>query len=456
MLIYFIALMAAAVALFGLQPRREANRWAAFFLLFASIGGLAGTLRETKLTVPIPPGGLEAGAPLLSGTVAILEWINHTLTPYGVLVFAIVYAGAASQMTRRRLKLLLTAPVWATLVMMLADGDARLPFWFLLAWAGPYYLAACWLLIWGAVRERSAAKRKEKTAVAVLAVPTLLAILICINLAFVVAPGFPYFRYVSVFIAYSLLAGIAFAFGSGVLGLKVRVERDPLESAMKAVGAGTAMMNHAIKNEAAKISMSMDTIRNSLRDADGEIKEQLDLIARSSDRMMRLVSRIHSQTKELELVLHRERLVELADECLERMEPELARNGITVRKHYEDDPEVLCDAIHMSEVLLNIVRNAIEAMPQGGTLDVRIRRMKRTAELTVCDSGIGIPADMLPLAVEPFFTTKAGNGNFGLGLTYCYNVMRKSGGSLTIENAKPHGTSVKLAIPLDDRKEAGA
>src|SRR5690606_25924451 len=124
-------------------------------------------------SVPLPPGGVDLAEPLLSSAVIALELANHTLTPYGVLVFAIVYAGRFSPQTRRRLKLLLLLPAAATAAILLLSDTQQLPFPFVLGWAGPYYVASCWLLAAGALREKNAARRKEKTAVAILAIPTL-------------------------------------------------------------------------------------------------------------------------------------------------------------------------------------------------------------------------------------------------------------------------------------------
>ncbi|TMV50774.1 histidine kinase [Paenibacillus mesophilus] len=460
MLVYFAALLSAAIVLFLLHPKREANRWASFFLLFASVGGLAGFIREDALPALAIQASTSPWLEALRLMVAGLEIINHTLTPYGVLVFCIVYSERLPRSSQRtRLKLLLLIPPAATAAAYAAVTETNYFFLLLLLWAAPYYGASCWLLIASFVRERNRWRRKERLAVAVLVVPTLIAIAVFINVASVWDPGFHFFNYVAFFIAYSLLAGVAFAFGSGVLGVKVKIERDPLESAMKAVGSGTAMLNHTIKNEIAKISMCAENVKASLDPQDEETAEQLDLIVKSADHMQRMVGRIHGQTQHIILEERPLRLAVWVAECLLRRSSELERNGIAVETGFECDPMLLGDRVHISEVISNILSNAIEAMQNGGRLIVRMEDKKRGIELSFRDNGPGIPKERLQRVFEPFYTTKTNTarGNYGLGLTYCYQVMRQSGGSIEVESGAGAGTTVKLLFPAKKRiSEAGA
>ncbi|TNJ62691.1 histidine kinase [Paenibacillus hemerocallicola] len=451
MLVYAAALLSAAVVLFRLHPRREANRWAFLFLLFASVGGLAGFIREDALpALALQENALTWLEPLrLAGKA--LEVVNHTLTPYGVLVFCIVYS-ERFQRAKLWLKATLLIPPVATAAVYMVATEIKDFFLLLLLWTVPYYGASCWLLVDSFIRERNPWKRRERLIVAVLVVPTLIAIAALINVASVWEPGFRFFNYVAFFIAYSLLAGVAFAFGSGVLGIKVRIERDPLESAVTAVSSGTAMLNHTIKNEIAKISMCAENVKAALPPQDGVTAEQLDLIVKSADHMKRMVGRIHGQTQDIVLEERPIRLTEWVGEWLRRMSSVLERNGVAIETKFECDPVLLGDRVHLSEVLSNIVSNAMDAMQGGGRLFVRIAETKRGIELSFRDNGAGIPKERIPRVLEPFYTTKAKSGdNFGLGLTYCYQVMRQSGGSIVLESEEGAGTTVKLLFPLKKR-----
>ncbi|MEF3302913.1 sensor histidine kinase [Paenibacillus sp. GYB003] len=458
MLVYFAALLAAAVVLYRLHPEREANRWAAFFLVAASIGGLAGFIREDALPALEARGNAAFWIePLLRMAASVFEVANHTLTPYGVLLFCIAYARRSSRPVGLATKLLPLVPAAATIVWYAAVPGRASFFLLLLLWAAPYYAASCWLLVASYIRERNPWRKRERLAVAVLIVPTLIAITAFINVASVWEPGFRFFDYVAFFIAYSLIAGVAFAFASGVLGVKVRLERDPLESAVSAVSSGTAMLNHTIKNEIAKISMCAENVKSSLRPQDAEAAEQLELIVKSADHMRRMVSRIHGQTQQIVLREEPHRLTDIVRESLRKLSPLLMQGGIAVHADFECDPIVLCDRVHIGEVAANIVANAAEAMSGGGELLVRIESTKRGIMLTIRDNGPGMPKERLARVLEPFYTTKAGRngGNFGLGLTYCYQVMRQSGGSIEVLSEEGKGTTVKLLFAAKKRIDSG-
>ncbi|RKN82159.1 sensor histidine kinase [Paenibacillus ginsengarvi] len=450
MLVYFAALLAAAAVLYRLYPQRETNRWAAFFLLTASLGGLAGHLREEALPLlELAVGEAATGIKMLSFAQKVLEAANHTLTPYGVLVFSLVYAERFSRQTRRRLKLLLLLPAAATCVWYTVAPERQSFFILLLLWTAPYYAYSCWLLVSSCLRERNPWRRKERLAVAVLAVPTLVAIVAFINVASVWVPDFRFFGYIAFFIAYSLIAGVAFAFAYGVLGVKVRLERDPLESAVSAVSSGTAMLNHTIKNEIAKISICAENVKETLDPHDAEAAGQLDLIVKSAEHMKQMVTRIHGQTQDIVLREEPHRLADIVQESLEKLSAKLNSCGFAVFKEFRSDPVVVCDRVHMLEVLSNITANAVEAMSERrgeGALFVLIDTTRRGVLLSLKDTGPGVPKEQLARVLEPFYTTKArqGGGNFGLGLTYCYQVMRQSGGQIELESEEGKGTTVKL------------
>lgn len=456
MLVYFAALLTAAVVLFWLHPQRQANRWAAFFLAFASVGGLSGYIREDLLPALAARPVALFGYDILRLVGDSLEAANHTLTPYGVLVFCAVYAERLPRFwpLRLRPKLLLLIPPIATAAAYYAVTDKRDFFLLLLLWALPYYAASCWLLLSAFFRERNRWKRRERLAVVVLVVPTLVAIALFINVASVWEPGYRFFDYVAIFIAYSLLAGVAFAFGSGVLGVKVRIERDVLESTVSAVGSGTAMLNHTIKNEIAKISMCAENVKSSLDPHNGEASEQLDIIVKSAEYMKLMVARIHGQTQHIALAPVPCRLTELVRECLRLRASELARNRIQVQTVFECDPVLECDPVHIREVINNLISNALEAMPDDGRLLIRISATKRNVVLSFEDDGAGMSKEQRVRALEPFYTTKAKTGNnFGLGLTYCYQVMKQSGGAIEVDSEAGAGTTVKLLFPLNKKLE---
>ena len=123
---------------------------------------------------------------------------------------------------------------------------------------------------------------------------------------------------------------------------------------------------------------------------------------------------------------------------------------------------VCIDPAQLDQVLLNLAVNARDAMPQGGTLTLATGRRLvlsperedgtvippgRYATLDVCDTGDGIPPDVLPHVFEPFFTTKRHSGGTGLGLSSVHGIVRQSGGTLSVRSVNGEGTRFRITLP---------
>lgn len=427
MIYYFFALLTAAVILLTNNPRSEMNRWAAFFLSAAAIGGLTDVLIRF---------GYNEWANME-------QLLNHTLTPYGILVFSLVYSELVpSSRARLYLKLaLLLFPVWMMMITPL-QPEIQVNFRFLLGWAAPYYLAACLLLIASVWKETNRRKRRSRLIATIIIVPTILAALLFINVAAIVAPDMDAFRYVSLFIIYSLSVALICTFIYGVLGVKLRFEKDPLEGTMKAVSSGAVQLNHSIKNEIGKIAISSDNLKRELSAMSPDSLSHLDIITSASGHMLDMVNRIHSQMRDIVLVEKPVRLDQLVQGCLHLHQGLLEQKQIRVQTDYFCEPVIYGDSVHLSEAIGNVLTNAVEAMEVGGVLSIRLERVKKSVQLCVKDNGKGIPDDQLERVFEPFFSTKNRSSNFGLGLSYVYNVMRKSGGSVDVISRVNEGTAV--------------
>lgn len=95
---------------------------------------------------------------------------------------------------------------------------------------------------------------------------------------------------------------------------------------------------------------------------------------------------------------------------------------------------------------MNLIINAQDAMPEGGTLTVRTSTADEWVQATVSDTGIGIEAELLDCILEPFFTTKGERGT-GLGLTICHSILRDHGGEIGVESQVGKGTTFTIRLP---------
>jgi two-component system NtrC family sensor kinase len=129
---------------------------------------------------------------------------------------------------------------------------------------------------------------------------------------------------------------------------------------------------------------------------------------------------------------------------------ELEESGIAVEYLLAPDlPSVMAHADAMQQVLANLVTNAIDAMPDGGTLRIRTRAEPTAVEVIIEDTGTGIPAEHLPHIFEAFYTTKPGIRGVGLGLFVSEGIVRGHQGELRVENGFGEGTRFVVRLPRE-------
>lgn len=148
-------------------------------------------------------------------------------------------------------------------------------------------------------------------------------------------------------------------------------------------------------------------------------------------------------------------LAELISESLLLLERELQHHRVQVELELEKVPDVPVNGNQIQQVLVNLLVNARQAMPEGGRLVIRLRpdREGRHVELSVRDYGLGIPQDKLPRIFEPYFTTKSGpdatgKGGTGLGLSACRQIIQTHQGVIRVESAVGKGTCFTLRLPV--------
>jgi signal transduction histidine kinase/ActR/RegA family two-component response regulator len=149
-------------------------------------------------------------------------------------------------------------------------------------------------------------------------------------------------------------------------------------------------------------------------------------------------------------------LAELADDVLHMTKPRwrtaMLEKGITidVRQQLDSVPPILGNASDLREVITNLILNAVDAMPQGGTLSVATGVAVGSAWLEVRDTGLGITPEVRERIFEPFFTTKAQRGT-GLGLAVSRSIARRHEGDLTVESTAGVGSCFRMNLPLAEQ-----
>ncbi|MDH4087753.1 MAG: PAS domain S-box protein [Nitrospira sp.] len=136
---------------------------------------------------------------------------------------------------------------------------------------------------------------------------------------------------------------------------------------------------------------------------------------------------------------------------MELFQERLARNQIQVELALADNcPRALADPDQMSQVFINLVMNAVHAMPDGGMLRIGLAPEKQMVKLMIADTGHGIPRDVIERVFEPFFTTKEFGQGTGLGLTVVKGIIEEHQGSIVVESEEGNGTVFTILIPQAD------
>jgi PAS domain S-box-containing protein len=142
-------------------------------------------------------------------------------------------------------------------------------------------------------------------------------------------------------------------------------------------------------------------------------------------------------------------LRKVIEDGMEMFQERLARNQIRVEMGMVDPcPLVLADADQMSQVLLNLIMNALHAMPEGGTLRVDLEPDQPMVKLTITDTGHGIPPEVIKKIYDPFFTTKEFGKGTGLGLTVVKGIIDEHQGSIAVESEEGNGTRFTVHLPM--------
>jgi len=134
---------------------------------------------------------------------------------------------------------------------------------------------------------------------------------------------------------------------------------------------------------------------------------------------------------------------------LDMLQEKFKRYGIQVIKEYPPDvPQVLADSDHITQVILNLLLNACQAMPQGGTLTLKLCPQGDMVELSVQDTGTGIPEEHVSKIFDPFFTTKAVGEGTGLGLTVVHGIIQENNGTIRVNSIPSQGSTFIISLPL--------
>ncbi len=231
---------------------------------------------------------------------------------------------------------------------------------------------------------------------------------------------------------------------------------------MATIGKMAAVVAHEINNPLSGILTYSKLVKrwidkNTLASPkQEEMKGSLDLIASESKRCGELVKNLLSFSRVSPMNLAWCDLNQVIDRCVRLVQHKLDMGGIQLNLDLATElPPVHCDPAQIEQVVLAMVINAIDAMPQEGNLWISARVNAGAIELIIRDDGIGIPEEHLAHIFEPFYTTKEAGGS-GLGLAISQNIVERHGGHIELKSVVGEGTTFKIVLPIDSQRPAAA
>jgi len=242
---------------------------------------------------------------------------------------------------------------------------------------------------------------------------------------------------------------------TGKRARELRLRRAENLASLTTLAAGVA---HEIKNPLGAISIHLQLMQKAIGMAgafDGKKKGQtevlldkyFDILNEEVDRMNRIVVDFLFAVRPMTLEPREENLNVLIRELAEFVGAEMEQSNIRLLLELAENlPPALLDERFVKQMLLNLVRNAQAAMPNGGLLTIATMASDSEICLSVCDTGVGISQENIGKIFEPYFTTK--DSGTGLGLTIVYKIVREHNGEISVDSKEGGGTCFEITLPV--------
>jgi signal transduction histidine kinase/ActR/RegA family two-component response regulator len=245
---------------------------------------------------------------------------------------------------------------------------------------------------------------------------------------------------------------------------------------LRALGQMASGVAHDVNNALSPIVAYTDLMLSTMPELPENAKQYLQTINRSGDDIAHIVARMRefyrrrSDTEQLMKVNLNQIIEEVVELTRPRWRDVSQRQGVSIQIQKELDPKlppILSEPSDLREALINLIFNAVDALPQGGNISLATRAAnsppgpasaaaERCIQVEVRDNGVGMEERIRQRCLEPFFSTKAQRGGTGLGLAMVYGMMQRHEGTIEIDSVPGRGTCVRLTFPVREKSVAPA
>jgi len=241
--------------------------------------------------------------------------------------------------------------------------------------------------------------------------------------------------------------------------MKEMEDRIQLAERISSLGHLAAGVAHEIRNPLNAIGMGLQRLKREFLPPDESKREEYisftELILKEVRRVNGIIEQFLTLSRPFQLTLKESSLQDLLNHLVTLFREEASSLGITLEAEIPPDlPLIKIDPEKLTQALINIMKNGMQAMGQGGTLRIETKSLKDRVEVMISDSGSGIPPDQMEKIFNYYYTTK--EKGVGLGLPIAHRIIEAHEGHLKIESRVGVGTKVTMTLPVERRNEAGS
>jgi signal transduction histidine kinase len=437
MLILLITLWFISLFLLASNPKEESIRWLSASTFCSGCGALGVILKE-QIILAMGASPIHFGLQVLTGVLFsfAINW-----GPYIYLMFAIsnseLFGSKWAVDWKNRLFWLGMIPPVLMNVLYPILPSYEPSYLVMSVWVVLYEGGAGFFLFYAFLCEKDVKTKQQRLLTFAILTPVAVFSTLVHYVLHVFGMN-DLWRY-SPWLTFFIFFYIAIYIKYGFLGVKIKFEKQQTYST-QVISSGISILNHTLNNGLSKIKVKAEEII----ETSPENQENARFILNAVSHMFAMLDKIKEQMRDLVFKEQTVVINQLVEETLLMIPAYFGVKNIRIRKHASHHIEIWGDPVHLKELLINLCKNAIEAIKTSGELEIGLSLKKRNQPVvSIRDTGTGISPEKLAKIGEPFWTTKDSNRNYGLGLWYCGKVMSHYG-KLEIFSQENQGTTVYL------------
>jgi PAS domain S-box-containing protein len=234
---------------------------------------------------------------------------------------------------------------------------------------------------------------------------------------------------------------------------EARLRRAENLASLTTLAAGVA---HEIKNPLGSIGIHIQLVEKALKEPEkmdsDKVQSYLAVVNEEVERLNKIVVDFLFAVRPMNVNLEERAMNSVVREVLEFVGHELQQAGIEIESLLAEDlPNLELDEKYLKQAIMNIVKNAMSAMPEGGTLRVATQRRGDQVELQISDTGVGMSEEVQQKIFEPYFTTR--DYGSGIGLTLVYKVVKEHNADVTVRSQPEKGSTFTITFPVPQKEQ---